>query len=326
MSQKDEPVLEGTVKLPDGLIVPERMILDLKAVHPRGTLDGDPDSWIAPIERDQTYIGKGQTACSNCGGPEGEGRLFAPTGEERERGPYWLGGHHLIRKMVSYPCPICRSKIGISRLIAKSGIKEFANLDLTAINLPGRETLLEPLMQTIERWTSGGPPNGWINFIGPINSGKTWAAMRLGHDLIMSGWEARYCLAADLSDLAYEAIRQGDDPMSLLMSYRYAPVLIVDELFLIKQVNASGEMQFGLDPLIRMLNDRYRLKDQLATVMVWDIDWWMIDPENDLYEPNLTLAGNLAPILSRSAEADVFAWTRIGGMRELIGAKKRGIR
>lgn len=311
------------VELPGGKIVPLVMIDDLKATWPR---DEKTNKWIAPWFEDQSFIGKDDKKCPNCGGPEGRGVLLAPTGDKRKHGGTWFGGEYIERQLVAYNCPVCSVGARTSRLVDLCGLPNFAGMDTAVWEQPGRETMIEPFFAMQSEWTTSATPHGWASIVGPLDSGKTTLAMILTHNLVAARREARYAIAADLVDTAFRAIRADEqEPVDALKPWYDVPYLMLDEIFLVRQINRSGELNFGVDHLIRLLDHRYRNRHRLATCVVLDSDWIKIEQDGDRLniQPNLEIAENMGLVLSRAMESDWMCWTTLTGFRAMLGNKKR---
>lgn len=314
-------------KLPDGKIVPQELIDDLKRLWPRDPADG---SWIAPYYLDHTHVGRNDKRCPNCDGPHGNGHFSAPTGEPRKTGKVWFGGHLIDRHLMEYDCPVCSMDNFYNALLMRCGV-DFDDFDFELLNLPQRQQMFESIHGALSVWSTNRRASGWMNIIGGIGSGKTWASQVVIHKLVSIGLEARYVLATDLAEMPVDAIHaQRHDPdagpvSQALYEYYRIPFLVIDELFLVRQSNSGGERAFGLQHLIRMLNHRYEHRSKLATIAIWDIDWWHINETDGKTRitPNPILAGDMYPILSRAAQADWMAWTRVPDIRPRIGNRQR---
>lgn len=319
------------VTLPDGLKVPREMINDLKLMWPR---DPKTNRWIAPCYEDQRHIPNGEHICPNCKGPEGDGKLYAPTGGKRKHGAVWFAGDKLDRELKAYDCPICSTGNIRRTLIMQSGMaEEWDAFDTAIAPVAERNLMVQTLTSALNAWLDARSPFGWINVIGSVGSGKSWFSKLLVYRLIEKGLRAHYTLASDLSKLPYQALdaRKHDEnakgPDDVLTPYYEIPWLAVDEIFLEQQRSGGGgERSFGLQRVSRLLDHRYTHRHRLATIMVWDIDWWTIRQGTDGHDevfPNIALAGDLGFILSRSTEAEWMAWTKCPDLRPRFGNRKR---
>ncbi len=312
-------VIPNAVKLPDETIVSRQMINDLKMLWPRD----ENGKWVAPYELDHAVIAPGEKPCPNCHGPSGKGRIFAPTGDKKK---HWSisNGFKIDRYWEAYPCPVCSTGVRQSRLIEISGLPDFDGMETDVWEFEGRETMIGPWREAQAQWTAG-QVNDWLNLIGPRDSGKTWLSRLLVKHMVETGREARYTLASHLSDLAFKGLRQSDDPDEFLYPFFETPMLVIDEIFGVQQTSGGGnEVNFGLQHLIRLINHRYDNIKRLATVMIWDSDWWNISDLTGKLYPNITLAGDIGLILSRATEAKWNAYTTLTGLRAIKAEQKRG--
>lgn len=326
--QENEQSYGRTVTLPDGKQVPQQMIDDLKRVWPRNQHTGQ---WLAPYYLDLTHVDDPSRRCPNCNGPYGSGKLSAPTGSKRDHGKAYFGGDLLDRELVYYDCPVCSLDNHRQALIEVCGVN-VARFDDELYDFPLRRSMVETIFIALSTWSSERKARGWMNIIGGMGSGKSWAGELVVTKLVNIGLEARYTLATRLVELPIDAIhaqrRDSDAPAvsDALGMYYNLPFLVVDELFLVNQRNAAGDRSFGLQHLIRMLDHRYAERHRLATIAIWDIDWWHISEDESgtvKILPNMSLADDLGLIVSRASEADWMAWTKIPDIRPAIGNRKR---
>lgn len=301
------------ITLPDGLIVPRGLIDDLKA-----TWDGPRNN--APVYRDRQYVPNETERCPNCNGPVGEGKLYSPTGKKRPRGTSLFGGDWIEREDQAYDCPVCSDGRIRMALIRRSGIGDWQDVESTLIwDRPERQHIMTAFNLALAHWSDQRRAFGWLNLIGGIGSGKTLLSQLAVCRLIQVGLTARYALAGDLSDLAFQALRDDVEPMVALRGWYDVPFLALDEVFLMRQRASNKEMNFGSAQVVHLLDYRYRNRKTLATIMVWDRAWW--NWNSKVATPNITLAGDFGMILSRAQEAEWTGYTDCPDLRPLVGRR-----
>lgn len=302
--------MQPTKTLPDGTIVPAVLLSDYRAV---AIMDGEA-GYKGQIFFDMQFVPKGHE-CPNCHGPKGHGMLHAPTGEKATI-PYHFGGSvgerpPYSRKMKAYPCPVCTTENFRSILRARCGVEDAEATASTEIwAIAGREQMITVINGALSEWTNNHV-YGWLTIVGPYGSGKTKLAQVLVRRAVEANIAARYILAHDLGQAIMSTVTDDSKtPEEILEPFRRATLLVIDQLDWLRQRTGKGDMTMVVEHLLALLDHRYRERQDKATVLVLNRDWYMSG------------GGELAPIVSRASEGWL-AVTEVGNLREMVGQAQR---
>lgn len=255
--------------------------------------------------------------CPNCGGVRGQGALYAPTGEKC--GPYHIGGstatrgvyNPLRRKLVRYACPVCTDGTVRAALFARCGVANPDGVYHSVVwPFEGREAMVAAVDGAVSDWTTVGP-SGWLTLVGPYGSGKTYLAQRAVVRCCAADLEAVYVLAHTLGQTIMQAIQEGRPAEQVIARYQQVPVLAIDQLDWLRQRTTSDNMTYVAESLINLLDERYRARHRLATILIVNKGWWEGPPDD------------FAPIRSRATEG-IIAETNVPNVREWAGRALRG--
>jgi hypothetical protein len=278
------------IKLTNGLVVPEAMIDAMRAVR---------ETTEMQILMLRGFIPANITPCPNCLDVPGAGKLSAAVGDRCD--VYYMGGARLDRELMHWPCPVCAGEGYVKNLIECSGVVE-SNAPIWS--LPGRLELETAVRQQAEMWQTTGP-SGWLTFVGPHGSGKTWLAKWLVRQACYAKIAAQYVLVPALSDQLYNALDNQRLPQ-VLSTYSKVPVLALDQLDWQRQYTAY-DRTLPVEKLIQMLDGRYNARDKLATILVVNRPFWEEG------------GGEFAPIVSRAREGIVFVLNEGVQVRGALG-------
>lgn len=303
--------MEATKTLPDGTIVPIELINEYRAVC---LLDGT--KLKGEIFFDMQFVDRKEEPCPNCHGPRGRGMLHAPTGEKvtvtyhfggsvDERPPY-------SRQLKAYRCPVCSSEAFRAVLRDRCGVADWEATAQTELwDVPGREHMVSVINGALSEWTTNHV-HGWLTIVGPYGSGKTKIAQVMVRKAVEANIAARYILAHDLGQAIMSTVTAEDrTPDSVLEPFRQAKLLVIDQLDWLRQRTGKGDMTMVIEHLLPFLDHRYRERQDKATVLVLNQDWY------------LSGGGELAPIVSRATEGWM-AMTDVGDLRDRAGKSARG--
>lgn len=295
--------MPNSVKMPDGRWVPRGLIDAYKDVRALARESGP-----APIFDDLNPAWREEHRCPNCGGVKGQGMLYAPTGPETR--PVWMGGERVRRELVGYSCPVCTDESFRAMLRARCGVNNPQHLRTLEIwEVQGRRTMVKCYQEAISRY-SNGQIAGWLTFLGPYGCGKTFFGQRLVADMVATNIEAVYVMAHDLSRGLLDAIGTELTPSDVLGRYIHVPVLVIDQLDWLRQRTARGDMSYVAEQLLHLLDDRYRVRQYRATVLILNSEWWDRGGEE------------FAAVLSRAQEG-IVARTGVADLREVAGDSER---
>ena len=281
--------------------VPDELVADYKSVL---AIDGNSHYTKLDIICHPNFIPPGKRQCPNCLQVEGEGRIFAPTGEKRSM--YYTAGTTPRRELTGYDCPVCTTGRVVPYLEQVCGVSDHeATADSDVWELEARSHMVKKINEAIAKWTEDGP-SGWLTLVGPYGCGKTFLAQWVVRRLVAARIPARYVLGQHLSRKVYDAIDDPNmTPDRALDLYRGLDVLAIDQLDWTRQTTAKGSATFALEHLVPFLDDRYRNRHKLATILIFNLDWWN------------SCGGEYAPILSRCREGWV-GETTLGDLREVV--------
>jgi hypothetical protein len=300
----------ATKTLPDGTVVPDEILTELRAcaLMDGGTMKGE-------IFFDMQFVGHKDKECPNCHGPHGSGMLHAATGEKVTI-PYHFGGSFdtrppYSRRMKAYPCPVCATESYRAILRSRCGVEDNEATASTEIwEVAGREQMIATVNGALSEWTNNHV-YGWLTIVGPYGSGKTKLAQVTVRRAVESNISARYILAHDLGQFIMSTVTDDSKtPEEVLEPFRRAQLLVIDQLDWLRQKTNKGDMTMVIEHLLAFLDHRYRERQDKATVLVLNHDWYTSG------------GGELAPIVSRAAEGWV-AITDIGNLRDIAGQVQR---
>lgn len=331
-----------TVKIPFGqseIEVPQAMIDDLRACREKDGSDGKFIFWLDD-RADAPVYGE---RCDNCLGPEGQGRIWAPTGGSADY-PYYMGFYRrkrqsfvdedgntkyrevttprrLERERVPYDCPVCAVGQQIRRYINLSGLQdEWGEIDTTIYEFDQRTEFEQTVKAVIESYIHQSP-SGWLGLVGGYGSGKSAMGKIIVKRCVEAGIGARFVDAHTMTQAVYDTLSTDGSPDLALAKWRDSPVLVVDELDWAETRSAGERLRYGVEHVLNMLNQRYKRKQ--ATVIISPLDWWKQTLDGG-WVLNADQAGDWAALLSRASEWDV-ALTTCEDLRPVFSQMNKGI-
>lgn len=302
----------------DELVIPVAIRNDLLSMQ---ALDG---YYVKKIFLDEKHgcIWPADQECPNCGGRKGQGTLGAVTGDKLTRPTFmdvmetkdrYYGRHgakvnvsgmvYIQRALVRYPCPVCQDDSFRSALRDQSGLADYPRVSVDIWERPGREQAEQAVNAFRGMCTADSRPRGWLTLIMANGRGKTAMAKALIKSVVECDRPARYYTAPALSRAIYQAMQTGSME-AVLDPLRRTPVVAIDELGMLRQRAASGEMTVPMESLYMVLDERYDA--QKATILLFTPELWRRDLEGNPV-PDQDSAGDLGPILSRCTKGDLVA-------------------
>lgn len=338
---KPEQLNNNAVRIPSGMLVPYELIRRLKDRRSQDHPDGKGGRFVSVYE---DFAGAGldhSEKCGNCGGKNGSGMIYAPTGEKV---PARYFGHSetvqrkniegevyyseepvaLRRAMEGFPCPVCSGTARKQFMRERSGLlvgtRTWGDIDHRIYPIPGREEFEKSVNAAVAQWTNGNP-TGWLTLIGGYGIGKSAVGEAIVKRCVDSGVEAAFVEASTLFQVANDSFGDFDtDPQTVLRFWREIPVLVVDELDWKNTRKFNGDMSRAAEEVITMLQHRYRT--QKSTAIISPLDWWVLDMDGVLHLDQ-NQGSDWKAVLSRASEGWI-AYTTIPDQRQQFGKARRG--
>jgi DNA replication protein DnaC len=174
---------------------------------------------------------------------------------------HWHDGGWYTGHLIQAECPICKFGKVVGHLRTHCGLTD-AELDV-------RLEHFKPLSGKKEARDAAGYllsltpfPSGFVTFWGDYGRGKTMLLQALVNDFCLAKVQAVYAKPAEvLADLKETFNDKANKTEGLLSSYSTSRVLALDE------IDRFYDTPWATDIIFRLLDERYRRRKELLTIM-----------------------------------------------------------